>query len=117
MLLVCLLLLTVQTRGGTARVADVVALFVTPFQSVLVKFHRGALGIWTTYVDWKSVRGENLALRAEAERLRVQALQVEDTRSENDRLRRLLALRERLPHDAVRRGRRPRRRRVGAPSP
>ncbi len=74
-----------------------VAYLVTPVQSVLVKVHRGALAIWTTYVDWKSVRSENMVLRAEAERLRVQALQVEETRSENDRLRRLLALRERLP--------------------
>jgi rod shape-determining protein MreC len=97
-LLVCLLLLTVQTRsGGTARIADAVALLVTPVQSALVKLHRGALGVWTTYVDWKSVRSENMVLRAEAERLRVQALQVEETRGENDRLRRLLALRERLP--------------------
>jgi len=97
-LLVCLLLLTVQTRGGgTGRAADLVALVVTPVQSFLVKIHRGALGIWTTYVDWKSVRNENMVLRAEAERLKLQALQVEETRHENARLRRLLALRERLP--------------------
>jgi rod shape-determining protein MreC len=97
-LLVCLLLLTVQSRsGGTARVADGVALLLTPFQSVLAKVHRTALGTWTTYVDWKSVRSENAALRAEAERLRVEALQVEETTRENERLRRLLALRDRLP--------------------
>jgi rod shape-determining protein MreC len=97
-LFVCLLLLTVQTRGGgTGRVADVVALVVAPAQSLLVRIHRGAIGIWTTYVDWKSVRTENVVLRAETERLKVQALQVEETREENARLRRLLTLRERLP--------------------
>ncbi len=100
--LVCLLLLTVQTRGGeTGRAADVVALLVTPIQGLLVKVHRGALGLWTTYVDWKSVRSENTVLRAEAERLKLQALQVEETRQENARLRRLLALRERLPLSAL----------------
>jgi len=93
-----LLLLTVQTRGGgTGRAADLIGIVVTPVQGVLVKIHRGALSLWITYVDWKSVRRENMVLRAESERLKLQALQVEDTRAENVRLRRLLALRERLP--------------------
>jgi rod shape-determining protein MreC len=100
--LVCLLLLTAQTRGlGTSRAADVVALVVTPVQSLLVKIHRGALGLWTTYVDWKSVRNENTVLRLEAGRLRIRALQSEETRQENARLRRLLELRERLPLSAL----------------
>ena len=102
LLAMCLLLLTVQTRGGgTGRAADAVALLVTPIQSLLVEIHRGALSVWFTYVDWKSVRRENAALRAEAERLRLQALQVEDTRQENVRLRRLLELHEKLPLSAL----------------
>jgi rod shape-determining protein MreC len=97
-LLVSLVLLTVQTRGGgTGREGDFVAVVITPVQSLLVKIHRGALAIWTTYVDWKSVRSENVVLRAESERLKLQALQVEETHQENGRLRQLLALRERLP--------------------
>lgn len=97
-LLVCLFLLTVQTRGGgTGRAGDVVASVTTPLQSLLVKIHRGALGVWTTYVDWKAVRSENALLRTESERLKLQALQVEEIGQENDRLRRLLALHERLP--------------------
>jgi rod shape-determining protein MreC len=97
-LVVSLLLLTVQTRGGgTGRAGDVIAILVTPVQNVLLKIHHGALGVWTTYIDWKSVWRENMVLRAESERLKLQALQVEETRSENVRLRRLLALAERLP--------------------
>jgi rod shape-determining protein MreC len=97
-LLVCLFLLTVQTRGGgTGRAGDVVASVTTPLQSLLVKIHRGALGIWTTYVDWKAVWSENVLLRTESERLKLQALQVDEIRQENDRLRRLLVLHERLP--------------------
>jgi rod shape-determining protein MreC len=97
-LLLSLLLLTVQTRGGgPTRAADLVALVVTPIQSLLAKVHRGALGAWHTFADWKAVRSENLALRADNERLRVQSLQVRDTDQENRRLRRLLALRERMP--------------------
>jgi rod shape-determining protein MreC len=97
-LLVSLLLLTVQTRvGGTGRAGELVGLVVTPVQNLLVRIHRGAVGLWAAYVDWKSVRAENMVLRAENERLRVQALQAADTREENARLRQLLALRDRLP--------------------
>jgi rod shape-determining protein MreC len=97
-LLVSLLLLTVQTRGGgTGRAGELVAIAVTPVQSLLVRIHRGALGLWANYIDWKSVRRENAALRGENEQLRVQALQAGETREENARLRRLLVLRDRLP--------------------
>lgn len=97
-LLVCLSLLTVQARGrGTSAAGEVVGTLLTPVQSVLAKVHRGAVGLWTGYTDWKVVRRENAALRAEAEQLRVQALRTGETEQENARLRRLLALRERLP--------------------
>lgn len=97
-LLVSLLLLTVQTRGGgTGRAGELVAIAVTPVQSLLVRIHRGALGFWANYIDWKSVRRENATLRGENEQLRVQALQAGETREENARLRRLLVLRDRLP--------------------
>jgi rod shape-determining protein MreC len=97
-LLVSLLLLTVQTRGGgTGRGGELVAIAVTPVQSLLVRIHRGALGVWANYLDWKSVRRENAALRSENEQLRVQAMQAGETREENGRLRRLLILRDRLP--------------------
>lgn len=97
-LVVCLLLLTVQTRGGgTGGTADAVAILVTPAQKLLVKIHQAALGFWTTYVDWKSAWRDNMVLRAENEQLKLQALQVEETRAENARLRRLLDLGQRLP--------------------
>lgn len=100
--LVSLLLLTVQTRGGgTGGTGDVVAALLTPVQGLLVKVHRGALGIWNTYAEWKGVRRENAALRAEAGGLRVQGLQRAETEQENARLRRLLDLRERLPLSAL----------------
>jgi rod shape-determining protein MreC len=97
-LLVSLLLLTVQTRGGgTGRAGELITLVVTPVQSLLVRVHRGAIGFWANYLDWKLVRRENITLRAENEELRVQALQTGETREENARLRRLLVLKDRLP--------------------
>jgi len=97
-LLVSFLLLTVQTRGGgTGRGGELVAIVLTPVQSLLVRVHRGALGFWANYLDWKSVRRENASLRGENEQLRVQSLQAGETREENMRLRKLLVLRDRLP--------------------
>jgi len=97
-LLVSFLLLTVQTRGGgTGRAGELVAIVLTPVQSLLVRVHRGALGFWANYLDWKAVRRENATLRGENEQLRVQTLQAGETREENTRLRRLLVLRDRLP--------------------
>ena len=50
----------------------------TPVQSLLAKIHRGALGIWTTYRRLEGgARARTRPLRAESERLRVQALQVD----------------------------------------
>ena len=97
-LLVSFLLLTVQTRGGgTGRAGELMAIVLTPVQSLLVRVHRGALGFWANYVDWKVVRREVVSLRGENEHLRVQALQAGETREENTRVRRLLVLRDRLP--------------------
>jgi rod shape-determining protein MreC len=93
----CLLLLTLQTRGEGATAGQVVALVTTPVQTVLTKINRSAVGLWTTYLDWKNVRSENRRLRAELEQLRVDSLRVWETEDENARLRRVLALRERLP--------------------
>jgi rod shape-determining protein MreC len=97
-LLVSLLLLTVQTRGGgTGRAGELVAIAVTPVQSLLVRIHRGALEFWANYIAWKAVRRENAILRGENEQLRVMSLQAGETREENARLRRLLVLKDRLP--------------------
>ncbi|MGH7388469.1 MAG: rod shape-determining protein MreC [Candidatus Rokuibacteriota bacterium] len=100
-LAVCLLLLTIQGRGQQSPAADVVAVVTTPIQRALATIHRGAFGAWSTYVEWKNVRAENRRLRAEVRQLRVDALAVSETAEENRRLRRLLALRDRLPLDTL----------------
>jgi rod shape-determining protein MreC len=98
---VCLLLLTVQTRGHAAPAADLIALVTAPVQKALTAVHRAAFGTWTMYLDWKSVRSENHQLRDENQRLRVEALVVTETLQENKRLRRLLDLQNRLPLDTM----------------
>ena len=93
----CLLLLTVQTRGRSTPAADVLAHLTTPAQSALARVNRATVNVWSTYLDWKNVRAENRRLRDENQHLRVESLQVSETATENQRLRRLLGLQERLP--------------------
>jgi len=96
-LLVCLVLLTLQTRGHGARAADAMAFVTTPIQTAIAAVPRAALGVWGVYIDWKGVRVENRRLREEIRRMRVEALWVTEASEENRRLRRLLELRNRLP--------------------
>jgi rod shape-determining protein MreC len=98
---VCLLLLTLQMRGYTVLATDALAVVTTPIQSALARVNRSAVGVWSTYQDWKNVRAENRRLREEAQQLRVEALQVNETVEENRRLRRLLALKEAMPLETL----------------
>ena len=94
---ICLLLLTLQTRGYGSAAGDLFAIVTTPIQTGLAKASHATFGLWATYLDWKNVRAENRRLQEEVQQLRVQALRVSDTDVENRRLRRLLTLQERLP--------------------
>jgi rod shape-determining protein MreC len=96
-LAVCVVLLTLQSRAQGRTVGELVGLVTTPAQLALATVQRAALGTWQTYRDWKDVRGENARLRQENRRLRVEALVAAEALEENHRLRRLLALRDRLP--------------------
>ncbi|MBI1847313.1 MAG: rod shape-determining protein MreC [Candidatus Rokubacteria bacterium] len=93
----CLLLLSLQTRGHASGAADALARVTVPVQSGVAAVNRAAHGVWATYLDWKNVRGENRRLREENRQLRVESLWVSETTEENLRLRRLLALHDRLP--------------------
>jgi rod shape-determining protein MreC len=98
---VCLVLLTLQMRGRAGGASEALAVLTTPVQTVLARINRATLGVWGTYRDWKNVRTENRRLRDEAQRLRVDALRVTETAAENDRLRRLLALKQSLPLETM----------------
>lgn len=98
---VCLLLLTLQTRGYGARAGDLLGAVTTPIQAGVAKAHRAAFAAWETYLDWKNVGAENRRLREEIQRLRVEALRVGETEDENRRLRRLLAFQDRLPLETL----------------
>ena len=97
-LLVSFVLLTLQTRGrGDEVPANLVSAVTAPIQTAFARLQRGAFTLWSGYLDWKGVRHESQRLRVEVEQLRVGQLQTREAVEENQRLRRLLRLRERLP--------------------
>jgi len=93
----CLLLLTVQTRSQSSAAADLLASLTSPLQAALARTGHVALGLWSTYREWKDVRAENIRLRDQIQGLRVSALRLDETADENRRLRQLLALQQQLP--------------------
>ncbi len=93
----CLLLLTLQTRGQSSAAADLLAYLTTPIQVALARTGHFALGLWSTYREWKDVRAENIRLRDQIQGLRVSALRLDETADENRRLRQLLSLQQQLP--------------------
>ena len=97
-LLAALVLLTLQTRGqGEGVAANVVSSVTAPVQTVVSRLQRGAFSLWSSYLDWKGIRRENRRLEEEVEQLRVAQLQTREVVEENQRLRRLLQLSQRLP--------------------
>ena len=96
-LVASLALLTIQHKRPEGRwLADGVAAITAPVQETFAHVHRGALGLWTTYLKWKALRADNERLGAEVTALRLRQLRQDELDSENERLRSLLALRERL---------------------
>ncbi|MBI4012667.1 MAG: rod shape-determining protein MreC [Candidatus Rokubacteria bacterium] len=86
-----------QTRPEGQWLAEGVAAVTAPVQAGFARLHRRALGLWTTYLEWKALRADAERLRAEVTALRLRQLRQDELDAENGRLRALLALRERLP--------------------
>lgn len=70
---------------------------VTPFLKVTTYLRQTTRDIWENYVDLRSVRQENRHLQEEIEALRSRLRGLEETGRENQRLRSLLGLQERVP--------------------
>lgn len=91
-----------QARPGEGLwLAEGVAAVTAPIQMAVARVHRGAAEAWTSYLGWKGQRADLARLRAEVTALRLRQLRHDELEAENDRLRALLALRERLPARTV----------------
>jgi rod shape-determining protein MreC len=97
-LLAAFSLLTLQqVRPGESQwLAEGIAAVTAPVQSAFARMHRGALGLWTTYLEWKGLRLNAERLRIEVTALRLRQLRQDELEAENARLRALLDVRERI---------------------
>jgi len=86
-----------QSRPGGVWLADGVGTIAAPIQTTFARAHRAAMGVWTTYLEWKALRTDAARLRSEVGALRLRQLRQDELEAENGRLRTLLALSERLP--------------------
>jgi rod shape-determining protein MreC len=77
-------------------VSEGVATVTAPVQAGFARLHRGATGLWTTYIEWKALRADAARLRAEVAALRLRQLGQDELEAENSRLRELLDLANRL---------------------
>ncbi len=85
-----------QTRPEGQWLTEGVAAVTAPVQTAFARVHRMALGLWTTYLEWKALRADNARLRAEVAALRLRQLRQDELDAENQRFRVILELRERL---------------------
>jgi len=77
-------------------VAEAIAAVTAPVQAAFTRIHHGATGLWTTYLEWRALRADAERLRAEVAALRLSQMRQDELEAENDRLRALLKLRDRL---------------------
>lgn len=92
-------LLTTQRNGpgDGLWLTEGIAAITAPVQAVFTRVHRGAAGLWASYLSWKAMRADLSRLRAEVTALRLRQLRHDELEAENARLRVLLTLREWLP--------------------
>lgn len=72
-----------------------------PLQYVAAALGRGVSNVWGDYVYLVDVKKDNNELSYENARLRARVRELESAQAENQRLRRLLALRETIPNETV----------------
>ena len=77
-------------------VAEAIAAVTAPVQAAFARIHRGATGLWTTYLEWRALRADAERLRAEVAALRLSQMRQDELEAENGRLRALVDLRDRL---------------------
>lgn len=95
----CLTLLTIQAQGrfDFRPVAELLARIQAPILEGFHHLQRATLNLWLGYLGWNAVRTENARLRDEVQSLKMTQIQTQELGAENERLRRLLTLKERLP--------------------
>lgn len=99
LILFSFVLISLNIRGNPdpLMLADLVQIILAPAQRAVHFAQRSAGEAWSRYLVLIKVQRENARLRKENNDLRAALLAGEEQRQENERLRRLLALKERTP--------------------
>lgn len=84
-----------QTVEGPVRVIRLLAVgAISPFERLFIYSGENMRGIWTNYVDLRSVRSENLRLKAEAGQMRLERAREQEDARQARRIQALLEFKE-----------------------
>jgi len=84
-----------QTAEGPVRVIRLVAIgALAPFERLFIHTGESARGVWANYIDLRSVRRENLRLKAETEQMRLDRAKEQEDARQARRLQALLGFKQ-----------------------
>ena len=84
-----------QTSHGPVRVIRLVAVnTIAPFERLFIYTGESVRGVWSNYLDLRSVRRENLRLKAESEQMRLERAREQEEVRQAHRMQALLGFKE-----------------------
>ncbi len=84
-----------QTAEGPVRLIRLVAVTtIAPFERLMIYTGQGVRGVWTNYIDLRSVRRENERLKAEAGQMRLERAREQEDARQARRIQALLGFKE-----------------------
>ena len=84
-----------QTAEGPVRVIRLVAVnTIAPFERLFIYTGESVRGVWSNYLDLRSVRRENLRLKAESEQMRLERAREQEEVRQAHRMQALLEFKE-----------------------
>ncbi len=99
--LFCLISLTVQSSSFTLTIEGVGSAFVTPFQKLYDGAQDGVSRLWAGFTELSEIRNELQKTREQLQKYESISGELNDLKSENDRLRKLLGLRDDVTYESV----------------
>jgi len=99
--LFCLVSLSVQSSSFTLTVEGVGNMLVLPFQKGYHSAQRGVSMLWAGFTELGAVREELAETRKKLQRYEGIAEELSEIKNENERLRQMLNLHQRVPFDSV----------------
>ena len=99
--LFCIISLSVQSSTFTWSISGIGSAVVTPFQKMYYGVQDGVSRIWAGFTELSEVREELKETRKKLQEYEAKSGQAAELREENNRLRRLLGLKEQVIFDSI----------------